>query len=161
MRQVTSSDFIITTSVDGVLKFWKKQATGIEFVKQYRAHVGSVDGEALRRCVGAWAQRARMHARMYAWCRLQTGLLLLLLQLPGQGSACCTALPAGHSVSVSARRTLAPASQLASHLEARRCLILLHSNSSNTCACGHRVCVVHRRARCQLGWHAVRHGVER
>ena len=42
---VTCTDFIITTSVDGVLKFWKKQTTGIEFVKQYRAHVGSVDGE--------------------------------------------------------------------------------------------------------------------
>ncbi|KXZ54623.1 hypothetical protein GPECTOR_4g688 [Gonium pectorale] len=44
---VTSTDFIITTSVDGFLKFWKKQARGIEFVKQYRAHVGAVDGLAV------------------------------------------------------------------------------------------------------------------
>lgn len=37
-----STDFIITTSVDGVVKFWKKQAVGIEFVKQYRGHLGPV-----------------------------------------------------------------------------------------------------------------------
>jgi peptidylprolyl isomerase domain and WD repeat-containing protein 1 len=41
---VTSSDFIITGSVDGHLKFWKKQEGGVEFVKHYRAHLGSVDG---------------------------------------------------------------------------------------------------------------------
>uniref|UniRef100_A0A7S3QTC1 peptidylprolyl isomerase n=1 Tax=Dunaliella tertiolecta TaxID=3047 RepID=A0A7S3QTC1_DUNTE len=40
---VTPSDFIITASVDGCLKFWKKQQEGIEFVKLYRAHVGAVD----------------------------------------------------------------------------------------------------------------------
>jgi peptidylprolyl isomerase domain and WD repeat-containing protein 1 len=37
-----STDFIITTSIDGVIKFWKKQAVGIEFVKQYRGHLGPV-----------------------------------------------------------------------------------------------------------------------
>ena len=36
------TDFIITTSADGVVKFWKKQAVGIEFVKQYRGHLGPV-----------------------------------------------------------------------------------------------------------------------
>ena len=36
------TDFIITTSVDGVVKFWKKEAVGIEFVKQYRGHLGPV-----------------------------------------------------------------------------------------------------------------------
>ena len=36
------TDFVITTSVDGVVKFWKKQAVGIEFVKQYRGHLGPV-----------------------------------------------------------------------------------------------------------------------
>ncbi|GIL83353.1 hypothetical protein Vretimale_11294 [Volvox reticuliferus] len=44
---VTSTDFVITTSIDGYLKFWKKQPRGIEFVKQYRAHVGAVDGLAV------------------------------------------------------------------------------------------------------------------
>ncbi|TFK61387.1 hypothetical protein BDN72DRAFT_965195 [Pluteus cervinus] len=39
---VTKTDFIITTSIDGHLKLWKKQETGIEFVKQYRAHLTAV-----------------------------------------------------------------------------------------------------------------------
>lgn len=33
------TDFIITTSFDGNLKFWKKQEEGIEFVKHYHAHL--------------------------------------------------------------------------------------------------------------------------
>lgn len=41
------TDFLITTSVDGVVKFWKKQAVGIEFVKQYRGHLGPVTGVAV------------------------------------------------------------------------------------------------------------------
>ncbi|KAJ7212087.1 hypothetical protein GGX14DRAFT_621669 [Mycena pura] len=39
---VTKTDFIITTSVDGHLKLWKKQDSGIEFVKHYRAHLTPV-----------------------------------------------------------------------------------------------------------------------
>ena len=38
------TDFIITTSVDGHLKLWKKQETGIEFVKHYRAHMMPIVG---------------------------------------------------------------------------------------------------------------------
>lgn len=40
-------DFLITASIDGHLKFWKKTPTGIGFAKHYRAHVGSVDGTCL------------------------------------------------------------------------------------------------------------------
>ncbi|KAL7628213.1 Peptidyl-prolyl cis-trans isomerase cyp15 [Parahypoxylon ruwenzoriense] len=39
---VTRSDFLITTSVDGVVKFWKKVGQGIEFVKEFKAHQGDV-----------------------------------------------------------------------------------------------------------------------
>lgn len=42
---VTPTDFIITASMDGCVKFWKKHQEGIEFVKVYRAHLGSVDGK--------------------------------------------------------------------------------------------------------------------
>jgi peptidylprolyl isomerase domain and WD repeat-containing protein 1 len=35
-------DFVITTSIDGVVKFWKKIATGIEFAKEYKAHEGRI-----------------------------------------------------------------------------------------------------------------------
>lgn len=36
------TDFIITASCDGRIKFWKKLSGGIEFVKDIRAHVGNV-----------------------------------------------------------------------------------------------------------------------
>ncbi|KAG9820783.1 hypothetical protein KCU98_g17546, partial [Aureobasidium melanogenum] len=36
------TDFLITTSIDGVVKFWKKVADGIEFVKEFKAHEGEV-----------------------------------------------------------------------------------------------------------------------
>lgn len=34
--------FVLTASVDGHVKFWKKREVGIEFVKHFRAHLGSV-----------------------------------------------------------------------------------------------------------------------
>ena len=36
------TDFVITSSVDGVVKFWKKVAQGIEFVKEFKAHKGDI-----------------------------------------------------------------------------------------------------------------------
>ena len=41
------ADFVITTSVDGVVKFWKKIAVGIEFAKEYRAHEGRIQSHAV------------------------------------------------------------------------------------------------------------------
>lgn len=35
---VTKSQFLITTSNDGVIKFWKKTTNGIEFVKKFKSH---------------------------------------------------------------------------------------------------------------------------
>jgi peptidylprolyl isomerase domain and WD repeat-containing protein 1 len=40
------TDFIITTSVDGHIKLWKKQDVGIEFVKDYRAHLTAITAVA-------------------------------------------------------------------------------------------------------------------
>ena len=37
-----STDFIITASIDGHIKFWKKQELGIEFVKHFRGHLGNI-----------------------------------------------------------------------------------------------------------------------
>lgn len=45
--QINSSletDFIITTSLEGNIKFWKKNYVGIEFVKQLKAHQGKISG---------------------------------------------------------------------------------------------------------------------
>ncbi|KXS98513.1 hypothetical protein AC578_5521 [Pseudocercospora eumusae] len=36
------TDFLITCSVDGYVKFWKKTTGGVEFVKEYRAHEGEI-----------------------------------------------------------------------------------------------------------------------
>lgn len=37
----TKTEFIITGSADGHVKFWKKQPVGIEFVKHFRSHLGT------------------------------------------------------------------------------------------------------------------------
>lgn len=39
---VTKTDFLITGSCDGHLKFWKKSEEGIVFVKHFRAHLGNI-----------------------------------------------------------------------------------------------------------------------
>ena len=51
------TEFLITSSLDGTVKFWKKIATGIEFVKEYRAHQGEIksvsvssDGRSFATC---------------------------------------------------------------------------------------------------------------
>ena len=36
------TDFLITSSVDGYVKFWKKTSGGVEFVKEYKAHDGEI-----------------------------------------------------------------------------------------------------------------------
>lgn len=40
---VTKTQFLITASVDGVIKFWKKTTTGIEFVKSFKSHTGPIE----------------------------------------------------------------------------------------------------------------------
>jgi peptidylprolyl isomerase domain and WD repeat-containing protein 1 len=36
------TDFLVTSSTDGAVKFWKKTADGIEFVKEFKAHNGEI-----------------------------------------------------------------------------------------------------------------------
>ena len=38
------TEFLITSSIDGVVKFWKKIAVGIESVKEFKAHIGEIRG---------------------------------------------------------------------------------------------------------------------
>ena len=40
------TDFFITASHDGHLKFWKKRFEGVEFVKHFRAHAGRSSASA-------------------------------------------------------------------------------------------------------------------
>ncbi|KAF2441354.1 peptidyl-prolyl cis-trans isomeras-like protein [Karstenula rhodostoma CBS 690.94] len=51
------TNFLITSSIDGVVKFWKKDFGGVEFVKEFRAHDGeirsvsvSADGRSFATC---------------------------------------------------------------------------------------------------------------
>ncbi|XP_015779408.1 PREDICTED: peptidylprolyl isomerase domain and WD repeat-containing protein 1-like [Acropora digitifera] len=41
---VTVTEFLITASCDGHIKFWKKQEEGIEFVKHFKVHLGKYCG---------------------------------------------------------------------------------------------------------------------
>ncbi|XP_066249842.1 peptidylprolyl isomerase domain and WD repeat-containing protein 1 [Euwallacea similis] len=49
---VTPTDFIITASCDGHIKFWKKCEGGIEFVKHFRSHLGPITKIAAN-CAGS------------------------------------------------------------------------------------------------------------
>lgn len=40
---VTKTQFIITSSLDGFIKFWKKTSNGIEFVKSFKSHSGPIE----------------------------------------------------------------------------------------------------------------------
>eukprot|EP00741_Cyanophora_paradoxa_P023988 tig00021719_g23164.t1 len=61
----TKSHFLVTASVDGHVKFWKKQSTLVEFVKHFRAHLApitcmavSADGAYL--CTGSADQALKI-----------------------------------------------------------------------------------------------------
>lgn len=43
----SKSDFIITFSIDGHVKFWKKVFHLVEFTKNFKAHSGLITGAAL------------------------------------------------------------------------------------------------------------------
>ena len=43
------TDFIFTTSYDGVIQFWKKLPKGIEFVKKFKAHLNKITGNSINK----------------------------------------------------------------------------------------------------------------
>ena len=43
---VTKTDFVVTASVDGVVKLWKKRSPDLEFVKTFKAHLEPLTGLA-------------------------------------------------------------------------------------------------------------------
>jgi len=43
------TDFIFTTSNDGVIQFWKKLPKGIEFVKKFKAHLNKITGISINK----------------------------------------------------------------------------------------------------------------
>ena len=47
IRTRVSNEFVVTASVDGHVKFWKKRQIGVEFVKHFRAHLGNISDIAV------------------------------------------------------------------------------------------------------------------
>ncbi|KAI5848731.1 hypothetical protein DFP73DRAFT_542221 [Morchella snyderi] len=81
------TDFLITTSVDGVVKFWKKMAVGIEFVKMFRAHQGEIVAVAVSTDGRSFAS-AGVDARV-AIFDVVTFDLLTTITLPNAPKAIC------------------------------------------------------------------------
>lgn len=42
VHSTINTNFVITASIDGHVKFWKSQSQGIEFVKDFKAHVSPI-----------------------------------------------------------------------------------------------------------------------
>ena len=42
------TDFLVTASTDGHIKFWKKMPEGVEFVKHYHSHLEPIHDLAVR-----------------------------------------------------------------------------------------------------------------
>jgi hypothetical protein len=75
---MSSRDFLITASVDGHLKFWKKMPGSIEFVKHYRAHLDKITGTCAH---PPTHPHARTHAHARTRTKIHTGRRLPLLPL--------------------------------------------------------------------------------
>jgi len=62
----SKTHFLVTASCDGHVKFWKKQAEGVEFVKHFRSHLGpvsslSVSADGLWCCSTSTDQTAKFY----------------------------------------------------------------------------------------------------
>jgi peptidylprolyl isomerase domain and WD repeat-containing protein 1 len=83
------ADFIITASVDGVVKFWKKVATGIEFAKEYQAHEGRVLSSAVSQDGGLFASSGDEDDTTIKLFDVITFDLLSILNLDQPASCLC------------------------------------------------------------------------
>ena len=83
------ADFIITTSVDGVVKFWKKVAAGIEFAKEYRAHEGRVVSSSVSTDGGLFATAGDSDDNTIKIFDVISFDLLSILNLEQQASCIC------------------------------------------------------------------------
>lgn len=85
------SDFIITTSIDGVVKFWKKVASGIEFAKEYRAHEGRIQSSAVSADGAMFATAGDEDDKTIKLFDVVTFDLLSILELPASATCVCWA----------------------------------------------------------------------
>lgn len=92
------TNFLLTASIDGHVKFWKKQESGIEFVKHYRAHLAPVVGL----CCSADGMLAASistdgTAKVYDVTNFD---LINMIKLPFAPRACCWVHKRGRADSV-------------------------------------------------------------
>ena len=83
------ADFVITTSVDGVVKFWKKIASGIEFAKEYRAHEGRIQSSSVSTDGGLFATAGDEDDRTVKLFDVVTFDLITILNLDQAASCVC------------------------------------------------------------------------
>ncbi|GAB1604656.1 uncharacterized protein LOC115226510 [Argonauta hians] len=91
---VTRSGFILTASIDGHVKFWRKlEESGIEFVKHFRSHLGNITDVA-----------ASSNGEYYCTISSDSTVkvfdvvnfdMINMLKLPIQPSCCCWLFTAG------------------------------------------------------------------
>ncbi|RLN81129.1 hypothetical protein BBJ28_00016101 [Nothophytophthora sp. Chile5] len=87
------TQFLVTASRDGHVKFWKKMSKGVEFVKHYKAHLGEIHGlavspDGLRLCSTA----ADQTVKFYDVLAFDMVNMLQVGFVPG---ACCWISPKG------------------------------------------------------------------
>ncbi|KAI4093421.1 MAG: hypothetical protein LQ339_007696 [Xanthoria mediterranea] len=90
------TDFLITSSIDGVVKFWKKVAVGIEAVKEFKAHLGEIRSVSV-------SQDGRSYATAGADKTIKifdviTFDLLAIIQLPSVPRSICYVHRRGASI---------------------------------------------------------------
>ena len=83
------SDFVITTSIDGIVKFWKKIAHGIEFAKEYRAHIGRVQSQSLSADGASFATTGNEEDKTLKIFDVITFDLLSIIDLEGAATSIC------------------------------------------------------------------------
>jgi peptidylprolyl isomerase domain and WD repeat-containing protein 1 len=83
------ADFVITTSIDGVVKFWKKSATGIEFAKEYRAHNGRIQSSSASADGAAFATAGDEDDKTIKLFDVATFDLLSILSLESPATCIC------------------------------------------------------------------------
>jgi peptidylprolyl isomerase domain and WD repeat-containing protein 1 len=82
-------DFVITTSIDGVVKFWKKTATGIEFAKEYRAHNGRIQSSTISADCATFATAGAEDDKTIKLFDVVTFDLLSILNLESSATSLC------------------------------------------------------------------------
>jgi peptidylprolyl isomerase domain and WD repeat-containing protein 1 len=83
------ADFVITTSSDGVVKFWKKIADGIEFAKEYKAHEGMIKSSSVSADGALFATAGNQNDKTVKLFDVITFDLLSVLNLEHAPSSVC------------------------------------------------------------------------